>query len=47
VTFSAGIAEWDGAASSDALLGQSDGALYGAKHAGRNRTHTAPVGTTA
>jgi diguanylate cyclase (GGDEF)-like protein/PAS domain S-box-containing protein len=47
VTFSAGIAEWDYAASSDALLGRSDGALYGAKRAGRNRTHTAPVGTTA
>jgi diguanylate cyclase (GGDEF)-like protein/PAS domain S-box-containing protein len=47
VTFSAGIAEWDGAASSDALIGQSDAALYAAKHAGRNQTRTAPPLRTA
>jgi diguanylate cyclase (GGDEF)-like protein len=45
VTFSAGIAEWDGASSSEELVAQSDAALYGAKHAGRNRTHTALVRT--
>jgi diguanylate cyclase (GGDEF)-like protein/PAS domain S-box-containing protein len=47
VTFSAGIAEWDGAASSEALIGESDAALYAAKHAGRNRTHIAGVKTPA
>jgi diguanylate cyclase (GGDEF)-like protein/PAS domain S-box-containing protein len=47
VTFSAGIAEWDGGASSEALIGESDAALYAAKHAGRNRTHIAGVKTPA
>jgi diguanylate cyclase (GGDEF)-like protein/PAS domain S-box-containing protein len=42
VTFSAGIAEWDGTSSSEALIGRSDAALYAAKRAGRNRTLTAP-----
>jgi diguanylate cyclase (GGDEF)-like protein/PAS domain S-box-containing protein len=42
VTFSAGIAEWDGASSDEALIGQADAALYAAKRAGRNRTLTAP-----
>ncbi|MEN3285543.1 MAG: hypothetical protein V7607_6683 [Solirubrobacteraceae bacterium] len=45
VTFSAGIAEWDGTSSSEALIGQSDAALYAAKRAGRNRTLTAPFYT--
>jgi diguanylate cyclase (GGDEF)-like protein/PAS domain S-box-containing protein len=43
VTFSAGIAEWDGVASSETLIGQADAALYAAKHAGRNRTHIATL----
>jgi diguanylate cyclase (GGDEF)-like protein/PAS domain S-box-containing protein len=47
VTFSAGIAEWDGTSSSEALIGQSDAALYAAKRAGRNRTLTAPSYTAA
>ena len=45
VTFSAGIAEWDGTSSSKELIGQSDAALYAAKRAGRNRTLTAPFST--
>ncbi|GIF06890.1 GGDEF domain-containing protein [Actinoplanes siamensis] len=36
-TFSAGIAEWDGAETSDELTARADGALYEAKKAGRNR----------
>jgi diguanylate cyclase (GGDEF)-like protein/PAS domain S-box-containing protein len=47
VTFSAGIAEWDGVSSSEALIGHADGALYAAKRAGRNRTLTAPTYTAA
>ena len=47
VTFSAGIAEWDGACASDVLIGRSDAALYAAKHAGRNRTHVAAVSAAA
>jgi diguanylate cyclase (GGDEF)-like protein/PAS domain S-box-containing protein len=47
VTFSAGIAEWDGTSSSEALIGQSDAALYAAKRAGRNRTLTAPLYSAA
>jgi diguanylate cyclase (GGDEF)-like protein/PAS domain S-box-containing protein len=43
VTFSAGIAEWDGTSSDEALIGQADAALYAAKRAGRNRTLTAPL----
>ena len=43
VTFSAGIAEWDGTSSDEALIGQADAALYAAKRAGRNRTLTAPA----
>ena len=34
---SAGIAEWDGAESAEALVGRADAALYGAKRAGRDR----------
>ncbi len=47
VTFSAGIAEWDGASSDEELIGQADGTLYAAKRAGRNRTLTAPFYTAA
>jgi diguanylate cyclase (GGDEF)-like protein/PAS domain S-box-containing protein len=47
VTFSAGIAEWDGACSDEALIGRADGALYAAKRAGRNRTLTAPIYSAA
>jgi diguanylate cyclase (GGDEF)-like protein/PAS domain S-box-containing protein len=47
VTFSAGIAEWDGRSSDEDLIGQADAALYAAKRAGRNRTLTAPFYTTA
>jgi diguanylate cyclase (GGDEF)-like protein/PAS domain S-box-containing protein len=43
VTFSAGIAEWDGASSSCELIGHADAALYAAKRGGRNRTMTVPV----
>ena len=34
---SAGIAEWDGGESAEALVGRADAALYGAKRAGRDR----------
>jgi diguanylate cyclase (GGDEF)-like protein len=47
VTFSAGIAEWDGACSDEELIGRADGALYAAKRAGRNRTLTAPLYSAA
>jgi diguanylate cyclase (GGDEF)-like protein/PAS domain S-box-containing protein len=47
VTFSAGIAEWDGTCSDEALIGRADAALYAAKRAGRNRTLTAPVYSAA
>jgi PleD family two-component response regulator len=36
-TFSAGIALWNGAETSDALTARADKALYEAKDAGRNR----------
>jgi diguanylate cyclase (GGDEF)-like protein/PAS domain S-box-containing protein len=47
VTFSAGIAEWDGSCSDEALIGRADAALYAAKRAGRNRTLTAPMYSAA
>lgn len=37
-TFSAGVAEWDGTESGDALLRRADRALYDAKGAGKNRS---------
>ena len=40
-TFSAGLAVWDGAESSDELIGRADEALYAAKANGRNRTERA------
>jgi diguanylate cyclase (GGDEF)-like protein len=36
-TFSAGVAAWDGAESSDELTARADAALYRAKNAGRNQ----------
>ncbi len=38
VTFSAGIAEWDGCEHDDALIGRADRALYAAKASGRDCT---------
>ena len=38
VTFSAGIAEWDGRMSAEQLIGAADGALHAAKQAGNNKT---------
>ncbi|MBS1846934.1 MAG: GGDEF domain-containing protein [Actinobacteria bacterium] len=46
VTFSAGIAVWDGIEDGDAVVGRADEALYDAKAAGRDRTivdRAAPV----
>jgi diguanylate cyclase len=40
-TFSAGLARWDGAETSDELIARADSALYRAKDEGRNRTTTA------
>jgi hypothetical protein len=36
-TFSAGLAMWDGVETPEHLLGRADGALYEAKHGGRDR----------
>lgn len=41
-TASAGLAVWDGAEDSDALLARADAALYAAKSSGRDRTSVAP-----
>jgi diguanylate cyclase (GGDEF)-like protein len=40
-TFSAGLAQWDGAETADELLARADGALYEAKHSGRDQVVTA------
>jgi diguanylate cyclase (GGDEF)-like protein len=42
-TFSAGLATWDGAETSDELIARADRALYAAKNAGRDRTMVAPL----
>jgi diguanylate cyclase (GGDEF)-like protein len=45
LTASIGVAEWQGPQDSlDALLGRADGALYSAKHAGRDRAVVASAG---
>jgi diguanylate cyclase (GGDEF)-like protein len=41
VTFSAGIAQWDGHEDSESLIRRADEALYRAKELGRNRTEVA------
>jgi diguanylate cyclase (GGDEF)-like protein len=41
-TVSIGIAQWDGRQSPEQLIGVADGALYQAKHEGRNQVVTAP-----
>ena len=38
VTFTAGIAEWDGSEDAESLIGRADRALYAAKDAGRNQS---------
>ncbi|HSD80004.1 MAG TPA: diguanylate cyclase [Solirubrobacteraceae bacterium] len=41
VTFSAGVAGWDGEGAADALVAAADAALYSAKQGGRDRTAVA------
>ena len=41
-TVSVGVAQWDGRQSPEQLIGVADGALYQAKHQGRNRVVAAP-----
>jgi diguanylate cyclase (GGDEF)-like protein len=41
VTFSAGVAQWDGAEDLETLLDRADAALYRAKRAGRDRVELA------
>jgi diguanylate cyclase (GGDEF)-like protein len=41
ITFSAGIAQWDGTESVQALIARADAALYGAKVHGRDRVESA------
>jgi diguanylate cyclase (GGDEF)-like protein/PAS domain S-box-containing protein len=43
VTFSAGVADWDGISSVDEFTGTADDALYAAKHGGRDRIETKAV----
>ncbi|MDG6108976.1 GGDEF domain-containing protein [Dactylosporangium aurantiacum] len=46
-TFSAGLVRWDGAESTDEVVGRADEALYHAKHDGRDRVHLSdPIRTT-
>jgi diguanylate cyclase (GGDEF)-like protein len=44
-TFSAGVANWNGSESSGQLVERADKALYAAKRAGRDRTHTSSTTT--
>lgn len=41
VSFSAGVAAWDGSESLEDLIGRADKALYKSKESGRNQTNTA------
>lgn len=43
ITFSCGVAEWDGAETTDAFIARADAALYQAKRHGRNRVLSAQV----
>lgn len=43
ITFSCGVAAWDGAETTDTLLARADAALYQAKSHGRNRVLSASV----
>jgi diguanylate cyclase (GGDEF)-like protein/PAS domain S-box-containing protein len=47
LTFSAGVSQWDGETTSEALIGEADAALYAAKRSGRDRTCVAPGPTSA
>jgi len=47
MTFSAGIAMWDGNEEPNQLLGRADSALYEAKVGGRNQTRVAPTPSAA
>ena len=42
-SFSAGVATWNGAETSDELIGRADAALYAAKEAGRCRVFADPA----
>jgi diguanylate cyclase len=44
VTFSAGVAMWDGTEEADVLIRRADGALYAAKESGRDRACTVGSG---